>query len=117
MRRPVMGAVRGAQKPVDLCGFASQIPSRLAVDREWMTSPHFLENNMAPKNIFGIFLLLGGITLLLFGMNASHSFADQASNTFTGRFTDQTMWYMIIGGAAALLGLLSVLVGFRGKSA
>jgi len=72
---------------------------------------------MAPKNIFGVFMLIAGITLLLFGMNASHSFADQTSNTFTGRFTDKTMWYMIVGGAAAMLGLLSVLAGFRGKSA
>jgi hypothetical protein len=72
---------------------------------------------MGSKSILGVFLLVAGITLLLFGMNASHSMADQTSNFFNGRFTDKTMWYMVGGGAAALFGLLVVLSGYRGKSA
>lgn len=50
-------------------------------------------------------------------MNASHSIADKVSNTFTGRFTRETAGYIIGGGAAALVGLLMVLFGVRGKNA
>jgi hypothetical protein len=50
-------------------------------------------------------------------MNASHSAADQISNTFTGRFTHDTAWYIFGGGAAALCGLLMVTVGVRGTKA
>jgi hypothetical protein len=50
-------------------------------------------------------------------MNASHSVADQVSNTFTGKFTNGTMWYIIGGGALGLIGLLMLLMGFGGKKA
>ena len=72
---------------------------------------------MNPQRIFGIVLLLVGVILLIVGMNASHSVADQVSNSFTGRFTKDTMWYLIGGGAAALFGLLLVVVGAGGKRA
>jgi hypothetical protein len=69
------------------------------------------------QRIFGIVLLVVGVILLIVGMNASHSAADQLSNTFTGRFTHETAWYIFGGGAAALFGLLLVLVGAQGKNA
>ncbi|MDB5292822.1 MAG: hypothetical protein JWL69_4063 [Phycisphaerales bacterium] len=72
---------------------------------------------MSMRRIFGIVLLVVGAILLTVGMNASHSAADQLSNTFTGRFTHDTAWYIFGGGAAALFGLLLVLVGVRGKNA
>ncbi|MDB5300114.1 MAG: hypothetical protein JWO87_1777, partial [Phycisphaerales bacterium] len=49
-------------------------------------------------------------------MNASHSVADQVSNTFTGRFTQATTWYILGGIAMALFGLLLTFSGFRGKN-
>ena len=58
---------------------------------------------MSPQRIGGIVLLIVGIILMIVGMNASHSFADQVSNTFTGKFTDSTAWY-IYGGLAAVIG-------------
>jgi hypothetical protein len=39
------------------------------------------------------------------------------SNTFTGRFTDKTTWFIVGGVAAGLLGLLTILFGLRGKNA
>jgi hypothetical protein len=72
---------------------------------------------MSSQRIFGIVLLVVGIGVLVVGMNASHSAADQISNTFTGRFTNATAWYIIGGGAAALLGLLLILLGAGGKNA
>ena len=66
---------------------------------------------MSPQRILGIVLLVAGIAALVMGMNASHSVGDQVSQTFTGRFTKETMWYLIGGGAAALFGLLMVFGG------
>jgi hypothetical protein len=72
---------------------------------------------MSMPRIFGVVLLVVGVILLIVGMNASHSAADQISNTFTGRFTHDTAWYIFGGGAAALFGLLMVLFGARGTNA
>jgi hypothetical protein len=72
---------------------------------------------MSQKLLYGIVLLAVGVVLLVVGMNASHSAADQLSNTFTGRFTRETVWYFVGGGAAALLGLLMVVGSGRGKTA
>jgi len=71
---------------------------------------------MSQQRILGIVLLVVGIILLVVGMNASHSVADRVSNTFTGRFTEATTWYIVGGIASALLGLLIVLFGGRGKA-
>ena len=72
---------------------------------------------MNSQRIVAVVLLLIGLIVFIVGMNASHSVADQVSNTFTGRFTSATAWYLIGGGAAAILGLLLLLAGTRGKNA
>jgi Protein of unknown function (DUF3185) len=68
---------------------------------------------MGSNRIIGIVLLVVGAVVLVIGMNASHSVGDQVSKSFTGRFTKETMWYLIGGGAAALFGLLLVAGGGR----
>jgi hypothetical protein len=72
---------------------------------------------MSTQRIFGIVLLLVGIALLIVGMNASHSAADQISNSFTGKFTQDTAWYIFGGAGAGLFGLLLVLMGPSGRNA
>ncbi|RPJ07322.1 MAG: DUF3185 family protein [Spirochaetaceae bacterium] len=70
---------------------------------------------MSLGRIIGIALLVLGVVLVVLGFQASQSFVDQLSNTFTGKFTENTMYYLIGGGAAALLGIILVLFG-RGGS-
>ena len=72
---------------------------------------------MSPQRIFGIVLLVIGVIVLFVGINASHSMTDRVSNTFTGRFTEATTWYIVGGIASALFGLLMVLFGLRGRTA
>jgi len=72
---------------------------------------------MTPQRIFGIALLAVGIVLLVVGMNSSHSMADQLSNTFTGRFTDNTIWYIVGGIVAGIAGLSMFFLGPKGKNA
>jgi uncharacterized membrane protein len=66
---------------------------------------------MSTQRILGIVLLVVGVAVLIYGVNASHSVADRLSDTFTGRFTEATTWYIIGGAASGLLGLLLVAFG------
>ena len=52
--------------------------------------------------IIGFVLLAVGLVLVIFGFNASQSVGEQVVEGVTGRFTDQTMLY-IIGGIAAMV--------------
>ena len=72
---------------------------------------------MNPRCIVGAVVLLVGVTLLSVGINASHSLADQVTNTFTGRFTQATTWYIVGSSASALLGVLMMLFNLRRKTA
>lgn len=56
---------------------------------------------MGSSKLVGIVLLVVGIALLYFGYQSTQSVGDQISETLTGRFTDNTMWYLI-GGAALI---------------
>ena len=72
---------------------------------------------MSPQRIIGIVCLLVGIALFIVGMNASHSVGDQVSNTFTGKFTDETAWYIFGGAALGIVGILMTVFGVRGHDA
>lgn len=69
---------------------------------------------MSSNMIIGLVLLVVGVLLLGFGWNQSQSLVDQVSETFTGRFTESTMWYFILGAAAAVGGIALLLAGRRG---
>lgn len=58
-------------------------------------------------------LLIGGIILIVYGVNASNSVASGVSRTFTGSPTDKTMWLIAGGVAAAVIGFVGVLRGSR----
>lgn len=66
---------------------------------------------MGSTRMLGVVLLVVGVALLIVGVNASHSLADSLSNTFTGKFTEKTTWYIVGGAAAAVLGLIMLLTG------
>lgn len=56
------------------------------------------------SKLIGVVLLVVGIILLYFGWQASQSMGGQLSETLTGRYTDETMWYLIGGAAAVVAG-------------
>lgn len=60
---------------------------------------------MTRNRIGGIVLLVAGAILLYFGYEASQSIGEQLHETFTGRFTDSTTWYFVLGGVAAAAGI------------
>ncbi len=59
-------------------------------------------------------LLIGGIILIIYGVSASDSAASGFSRFFTGSPTDKTMWLLIGGAVAAVVGASGL---FRGSKA
>ncbi len=62
------------------------------------------------KGLF-LALLIGGIVLVIFGINASQSFASDVSRFFTGNPTDKAVWMLIGGIAMFVVGLVGLLRG------
>jgi hypothetical protein len=63
---------------------------------------------------FAIALLVGGVVLIVLGINASGSFESDVSRVFTGNPTDKAMWMLIGGAVAAVAGLVMTLRKSRG---
>lgn len=53
-------------------------------------------------------LLVGGIVLIVIGINATHSFSSDISRFFTGSPTDKAVWMLIGGVVAAVVGLAAL---------
>lgn len=70
---------------------------------------------MGTSRIVGIVLLVLGVALLIVGLNAKDSVADQISETFTGNFTDETTWYLIGGIVLGMTGLAMTVMGVNKK--
>jgi hypothetical protein len=66
---------------------------------------------MNRQRVGGIVLLVVGLVLIAFGLNASESVADRMSNFFTGHFTERTSWYLVGGGMLAVGGLALAVFG------
>jgi len=65
------------------------------------------------NKILALALLVGGIILIIIGVNATNSFSSDVSRFFTGSPTDKAVWMLIGGIVAAGLGLTMT---FRGSS-
>jgi len=63
------------------------------------------------NNILGLAILAVGIVLLIFGFNESHSFASDVSRFFSGNPTDHSMWLILGGAVAVVVGLGLAVVG------
>ncbi len=64
------------------------------------------------KAIF-LAVLVGGIILLIFGINAYNSSSSDVSRFFTGEATDKSIWMLVSGGVAFVLGLTGLLRGSK----
>ena len=59
---------------------------------------------MSPTNIIGLVVLALGAVLLFFAWRASQAPMDQMSEALTGRFTGNTMWYLLGGVVGVVVG-------------
>jgi hypothetical protein len=61
------------------------------------------------NKIIFLALLIGGVVLIVLGFNATHSFSSDVSRLFSGSPTDKTIWMLIGGFVAAVIGLIGVI--------
>jgi len=62
---------------------------------------------------FSIALLVAGIVLTIFGVNAANSVGSSFTRAFTGNPTNHSMWLLIGGIAMAIVGLVLTLRGTK----
>ncbi len=65
------------------------------------------------NRILSLTLLIGGIILIFFGLNATNSFSSSVSRFFTGSPTDKAIWLLLGGVAASVAGLAGMLRGTK----
>lgn len=66
---------------------------------------------MVNNKILALVLLVVGVILLFFAYQSSQSLGDQVTEAVTGRFTDSTIWFLIVGAASAVAGVGLLLFG------
>lgn len=64
---------------------------------------------MTSHRILAVVLLVVGSILLFFAYQSSQSLGDQVSEAVTGRFTDATTWYLILGAASVVAGAVMLI--------
>jgi hypothetical protein len=62
------------------------------------------------NKLISIVILAAGIILVIYGVSASDSFSSDVSRFFTGSPTNKTMWLLLGGVAAIVIGLSGVFV-------
>ena len=65
------------------------------------------------NKIVSLALLIGGVVLIIIGINATNSFSSDVSRFFTGSPTDRAVWMLIGGIVAAIAGLTGTLRGSK----
>jgi hypothetical protein len=60
---------------------------------------------------FSVALLIAGIVLLVYGINAQDSLASNAKEALTGSPTDKSMWLIVLGLIGIIVGGLNSFFG------
>ena len=68
---------------------------------------------MEMKRVVGIVVVAIGAVLLGFAYHATDAPMERISDTVTGRYSNETMWYFALGIAAVVGGGLLALFGSR----
>lgn len=72
---------------------------------------------MSPLRIVGLVLLAVGVVLLVLAYNASQSTAEEIREAVTGKYSDETVWYLILGIAGLIGGGALAIFGGRRRTA
>ena len=65
------------------------------------------------NKLISLALLVGGIVLIIVGVNATNSFSSDVSRFFTGSPTDKAVWMLLGGIVAAVVGLAGMARGSK----
>lgn len=61
------------------------------------------------NKIIGLAILVAGLILLYFGYTEYNSTASQVTEVVTGNPTDNTVWFLVAGAVAAIVGVGALL--------
>ena len=61
------------------------------------------------NKLVSIVLLVGGVVLIIMGVQATNSFSSDLSRFFTGSPTDKAIWMLIGGGVVGVIGLVGLM--------
>jgi len=67
------------------------------------------------NKMISVGLLIGGVVLVIFGIQAMNSFSSDISRFFTGSPTDKAVWMLIGGVVAVAIELMGTLRGSKAK--
>ncbi len=62
--------------------------------------------------VIGIVLLVAGFILVICGLNAAHTMGSTVAETLTNAPSTRTLWFLITGVFAAIIGLVLILSNF-----
>ena len=68
------------------------------------------------NKLIGLVLLVVGVILLVYGINASNSAVSEVKEAITGTPTDKTVWLIIGGAVLGIVGLGMTVIGGRRTS-
>jgi hypothetical protein len=58
-------------------------------------------------------MLIGGVALMIYGINATNSFSSDVSRFFSGSPTDKAIWMLMGGTVISIIGLVSTLRSWK----
>ena len=64
--------------------------------------PKACQTHANMRKVLSIALIAAGVVLLVYGINASESIGSDVSRMFTGSPTDESVW-MVLGGVVAIV--------------
>ena len=65
------------------------------------------------NKIISLALIVGGVALIIVGINATNSFNSDVSRFFTGSPTDKSVWLLIGGVVAVIVGMGGTFYGSK----
>lgn len=100
-----MACLGGAAFTIPVFPRAPPAPSLVRLEAR----PTWNNLEMSTTKLLSIVLLVAGGVLLVWGLNASDSFASEVSEAFDGSPTDKSIWLTAGGGVLAAIGLVGLL--------
>lgn len=64
---------------------------------------------MQIQRVIAVVLVAAGLMLVFLGYQSSQGMDDQVTQAITGDYTDRTVWYWLVGGAAVLAGFFMLM--------
>lgn len=76
-------------------------------------SSPILQRPLLMNKAFSIALLIAGVVLLIYGINAHGSIVSEAKEAVTGTPTDKSLWFIILGIIGIIVGGIGTLARRR----